>query len=81
MELKDTIELMNSKDFKDRMKAEYWQTKIRYTKLCEMLEKFEAGKLDFNPNCSFDLLLAQACFMGYYLKILEIRAKNEGVIL
>lgn len=29
MELKDTVELMNSDDYKDRFKAEYYQTKIR----------------------------------------------------
>ena len=27
-ELKDTIELMNSSDYKDRFKAEYYQLKI-----------------------------------------------------
>ena len=32
MELKDTIELMNSADYKERFKAEYFQTKIRYEK-------------------------------------------------
>ena len=36
-ELKDTIELMNSSDYKDRFKAEYYQLKIRYTKLHAML--------------------------------------------
>ena len=46
-ELKDTIELMNSSDYKDRFKAEYYQLKIRYTKLHVMLVKLEAGKLDF----------------------------------
>jgi hypothetical protein len=30
MELQDTVELMNSSDYKDRFKAEYWQAKIRY---------------------------------------------------
>ena len=29
MKLQDTIELMNSSDFKDRFKAEYYQLKIR----------------------------------------------------
>ena len=33
MELKDTIELMNSSDYKERFKAEYWQTKIRGVEL------------------------------------------------
>lgn len=27
MELQDTIELMNSSDYKDRFKAKYWQAK------------------------------------------------------
>ena len=31
MELKDTIELMTSDDYKDRFRAEYWQTKIRFS--------------------------------------------------
>ena len=30
MELKDTVALMESDDYKDRFKAEYYQTKIRY---------------------------------------------------
>ena len=30
MELLDTVELMVSDDYKNRMKAEYLQTKIRY---------------------------------------------------
>lgn len=30
MELKDTIEMMTSDDYKERFKAEYYQTKIRY---------------------------------------------------
>lgn len=41
-ELKDTVELMNSSDYKQRMKAEYWQTKIRYEKLNRFLTKIEA---------------------------------------
>jgi hypothetical protein len=30
MELKDTITMMTSGDEKERLKAEYWQAKIRY---------------------------------------------------
>lgn len=42
MELKDTVELMLSDDYRDRMKAEYWKTKIRYDKLDRMTIKLEA---------------------------------------
>lgn len=31
MELQDTVELMNSSDYKDRFKAEYWQAKSDMT--------------------------------------------------
>lgn len=47
MELKDTIEMMNSEDYKERFKAEYYQTKIRYDKLHSMLVKNEARNSRF----------------------------------
>ena len=40
MELLDTVELMVSDDYKNRMKAEYLQTKIRYDKLHKMIVKY-----------------------------------------
>ena len=59
MELKDTIEMMNSNDYKERFKAEYQQTKIRYDKLDAMTVKYEAGTLSFTPTCSLELLKDQ----------------------
>lgn len=47
MELKDTISLMTSTDYKDRFKAEYIQNVVRYKKLKAMLDKWDNGKLDF----------------------------------
>lgn len=44
-ELKDTIELMESANYKDRFIAEYWQTKIRYDKLHRMIIKRCGRKL------------------------------------
>ena len=38
MELKETVEMMNSADYKERFKAEYMQVVIRYKKLANMLE-------------------------------------------
>lgn len=40
MELKQTVEMMNSADYKERFKAEYMQVVIRYKKLANMLEKW-----------------------------------------
>lgn len=81
MELKDTVTLMESDDYKDRFKAEYYQTKIRYEKLHKMITKYEAGTLNFEPKCSIDLLKKQASLMGNYLYTLEIRAEIEGINL
>ena len=80
-DLNETIKLMTSADYKDRFKAEYWQTKIRYDKLCMMLEKYKAGKLDFEPTCSIWILTRQMQWMEGYLHTLEVRAKIERVDL
>lgn len=81
MELKDTIELMNSADYKERFKAEYCQTKIRYEKLHKTVIKYETGTLNFTPSCSIELLKAQIRAMGEYLYILEVRAEIENIEL
>ena len=79
MELMDTLELMSSSDYKDRFRAEYLQTKIRYEKLHRMIVQYEAGTLSFEPNCSLELLKTQASAMGNYLYALEIRAEVEKI--
>lgn len=81
MELKDTIDLMNSEDYKDRFKAEYLQTKIRYDKLHQLLIKNEAGTLDFKPTCPIAKLQEQKRYMGEYLRCLEVRAAIEEIEL
>ena len=81
MELKDTSELMLSGDYKERFKAEYYQTKIRYEKLHRMIVKYEANTLDFEPDCSLELLKKQASHMGNYLYCLELRAQIEHITL
>lgn len=80
-ELRDTVALMNSDDYQERFKAEYYQLKIRREKLCGMLAKLEAGVLDFEPTCSKSLLAEQCAVMGRYLHILEVRAEAEGIAL
>ena len=68
-------------DYKERMKKEYWQLRERYDKLQEMITKYDAGTLDFTPNCEMDLLKEQKAAMCHYLKCLGIRAEIEGVKL
>ncbi len=80
-ELAETIELMQSEDFRGRFKAEYWQTKIRHDKLAEMIKKYEAGTLPFAPKCSLELLKKQYVVMSEYLYLLEERARIEEIDL
>lgn len=81
MELNDTIKLMNSTDYRDRFKAEYYQVKIRHDKLGAMLKKYDKNELDFKPKCSYNLLLNQYKVMGEYLDLLKLRADIEEVRL
>lgn len=81
MELNETIEMMQSADYKERFKAEFIQLRIRRDKLRRMLIKYEAGTLDFKPTCSLALLREQLTAMEDYLYILEVRAQIEGVVL
>ena len=80
-ELKDTVDLMLSDDYNERFVAEYVQTKIRYNKLHDIIVKYQAKTLDFEPKSSLLLLQNQASFMGQYLQQLEIRAQIEGIVL
>ena len=81
MELKDTIEMMQSENYKERFKAEYYQLKIRYEKLKAMLDKWDAGELDFEPTCDRDIYDKQISAMETYLDVLADRADIEGVTL
>lgn len=81
IELKDTVEMMGSDDYKERFVAEYVQLKIRYDKLYAVLEKYAADKLDFKPTCPIEILYEQLDHMEAYLNILKIRADYEDVEL
>ena len=91
MELKDTVEMMNSDDYKERFKAEYYQTKIRYEKLKKFNNKIEAyGRLPYlskntldepKHDCPSDVLRTQQSAMDEYLHIPEVRAEIENIEL
>ena len=61
------------------MIKEYKELKGRYERLHRMLIKYECGTLDFEPNCSYQLLQRQENAMVEYLNVLEIRAEIENV--
>ena len=81
VELRDTVALMESSNYKERFKAEYYQLVIRFTKLQAMLEKGDKCKLDFTPTCPKAAYNFQIKAMGEYIASLEVRAKIEGIEL
>lgn len=85
--LEDTIALMTSTNFRDRLRAEYWQTKLRYEnlkRLNDMIELSEYGVIEFAKDAfktPKELFRAQQRAMGEYLHILELRAIAEKISL
>ena len=80
-ELKDTVSLMCSDDYKERFKAEYAQVAVRYEKLKAMLDKWDTGKLNFTPTCPRGIYNFQIRAMADYITSLEARAAIEGIEL
>ena len=80
-ELKETVELMLSNDYKERFKAEYYQLKIRIDRLDNMLSKMENDELNFTPTCPYELLQNQLKAMLLYEIFLKERAKIEKIDL
>lgn len=81
MKLKETAQMMESTDYKERFRAEYLQLKIRINGLRDMLKKYKEGTLSFKPSCSYDLLNGQLKSMEMYAKYLEERAEIENIEL
>ena len=92
MKFKDTVDMMLSDDYKERFKAEYYQTKERYEKLKSFNTRIEAA-VRANRTCTIprvqmpkhdcpeEMLKNQQGIMGEYLHIIELRAVIEGIEL
>lgn len=74
MTLADTIPMMTSNDYRERFKAEYFQTKIRSSKLQVLIE-------ERNIDSAVIVLERQLASMMDYLSILALRAQFEGISL
>lgn len=81
MKLADTVAMMNSTDYKERLIAEYQQLKIRVCGLDNMLNKWYRNELDFEPTCPKSTYDLQLRTMRDYMTILEMRAVMEGIEL
>ena len=81
MKLIDTVPLMNSEDYKDRFKAEYYQVFVRFVKLKAMIENWDKEELDFEPTCPRSTYDMQLKAMRDYISVLEARAVMENIDL
>lgn len=81
MRLSDTVQMMNSENYKERFKAEYYQNVVRYEKLRFMLERWDEGVLSFEPTCPRSTYNMQIKAMTDYIAVLEARAVMEGIDL
>ena len=79
--LSETIDLMTSENYDDRLKAEYKQLEIRTQGLAKMLVGYRDGTLSFTPKCSYDMLNGQLKAMQLYSEYLQDRAETEGIDL
>ena len=79
--MKDTVNLMLSEEYGDRLRAEYYQTKIRLGRLEHTIRMLERGLLDFEPACPLRIMYTQMYQAKMYLAILETRAIIEDIKL
>lgn len=77
--LKETAEMMQSADYKERFIAEYEQNRIRRAGLKNMLNKWDEGTIDFVPTCPRSIYDLQIRAMNDYITVLEARAAIEGI--
>lgn len=75
MELKDTVWMMESNDYRLRLQAEYLQLKIRLIKLASALSLMNTD------TKQYQLMKAQHNIMIQYQTILSARLKDEGINL
>ncbi|MDO4295030.1 MAG: hypothetical protein Q4D90_02590 [bacterium] len=74
MELRNTVGMMNSSDYKERFKAELNQLAIR-------LEELDKGQLAFLPTCPRSTYDMQFTARDFCLAMLKARAVMEGIDL
>lgn len=80
-ELKETVNLMESDDYKERFIAEYAQVKIRSLKLLKIVKSHFTDGEKFKLTCPIGLLINQLTAMGSYLGVLRDRATFEKIEL
>lgn len=81
MQLKDTINLMCSEDYQERMLAEYQQLYLRMVELRNCINDYAQNKLDQPPKHSLEMLQMKYNAMADYIEILFTMLLKEGIPL
>ena len=81
MKLTDTIKGMNSSDYQERFRAEYFQLQNRIESFDKTLDDYRKGKLKFETKCTLKMMDGQMNTMIMYKTHLEAVAKVEGISL
>lgn len=88
-ELRDTISLMESPDYRDQLLAEYYQLCIRISALKLQIDRYYAreagladklGDFDYPVQVKVETLVLQLSCMRAYKYSLEKRAKEVGIV-
>ena len=79
--LEETVDLMLSDNWEDRLKAEFYQLEYRYIKLNEMLMNWDLGKLEYAPKGNRFMYQERLNNMRMYLVNLKNLAEEEGIKL
>ena len=79
LKLRDTVTMMLSDDYKDRLRAEFWQTFIRYRALSVSLNKWD--HVPYIHTQSRSVLERQAELMAGLLYIYMKRSIRESIDL
>ena len=81
--LSQTVELMDSNNYKERFIAEYAQIEIRTKRLERILKSLEDKTCPkcFEPTCDIEILKSQLKTMNAYRATLIFRASIEDIEL
>lgn len=79
MTLEETIPLMTSAEYNERLKAEYFQLKIRIEKLSRFMKRAKEGKV--NLPYVWTMLDEQLKYMRGYRDVLKARIDIEQINL
>lgn len=81
MKLNESVEMINSENYQEGFKAEYYQLTNRICELQNMLAAWDNDKLTFEPLCPRSTYEMQLRSMQDYRALLEMRSVMENICL